>query len=148
MMGMWICEDCKEVYEELRTAKEKHPYGQGYVEEEIEIYECDCCGGDLVEAKCCPICDYTIIPKDEDICEDCIKEGCTLENCLEMGNDTTEEYDINGFLASVYSLDEVIECLLADFSKMPQHMQQEYIENYCKEDKWFFTDFLERKAKE
>lgn len=148
-MQMYYCEICDSIIEEedLPRYTQSHPYGMGSAEETVVEYKCPYCLGDLEEVHKCPICDEDYIKEDEDLCEACFEKSCTIENCVEMGKEATEEYELNGFLTSVYSKDEVEACLLADFNKMPKHIQDRYITNYCGEDKYFFVDFLEEKMK-
>ncbi len=146
---MYYCEFCESFIEEedLPRYTQSHPYGMGSAEEEIVEYECPNCHSDLIKARLCPICNEEYIKDDDDLCDTCFEKNCTIENCVEMGKEATEEYELNGFLASVYSKDEIEDCLLADFAKMPKHVQDEYITNYCGEDKYFLVEFLEEKMK-
>lgn len=101
----------------------------------------------MEEKRLCHICGENYILEDDDLCDECFSKNCTLENCLEIGKEITEQYELNGFLASVFSVKSIENCLISAFMKLPQDRQEKLIEEYCGEDKFFFSAFLEEKAK-
>lgn len=144
---MFVCEECGHNEGTVYTHKETYPCGDGFAVDKYTTFECDKCGGNMVEGRPCPICGETYIAKNSDLCEDCFEDSCTLENCLEMGLDATEEYELNGFLASIFSKNKIEEILLEYFKQMPLEEQEHHIEEYCAEDKYYLTSFLEEKLK-
>lgn len=148
---MLICNHCGNIIkeEDAPTYEEAHPYGEGFVYEKCTDICPFCRQGDLVEATKCPVCDVIYIIKDEEtICADCLEENMTLENCLEMGEDIAEEIEINNFWRFVFRDSEIEEMLRKTFNELPNFKQKEYIQKYCNEDKYFYEDFIQRKAKE
>ena len=146
---MYYCEMCDSIIEEedLPSYTQSHPYGMGYAEEEIVEFVCPYCRADLIEVTKCPICDECYIKEDEDLCEVCLEEQCTLENCIDMCKQVKEEIEISEFLASVFTPQEIEECLLKEFKDMPEHMQKQYIQKYCESDTYRLVETLEERAR-
>ena len=146
---MYICEDCGKVLneEDLPIEEERHcTLGGEYLGTERFIGQCSC-GGEFVEAILCRVCGEEYINPEIDICKDCLSYYSTQSTALEMGDDIKEEYEINGFLASVFTPSEVHELLCREFDALPKHMKDKYIYNYCNEDTYFFAEWLEERNK-
>ena len=130
---MLICEHCGEIYDE-------DDVGSHY-EEHGELRGDGCrCGGELVEAVRCPICDE-YIPEGEHICSKCYDDGMTVENAVKYGAEYPIQIAINGLVAELLSAQTINEILI-DYI-------YEYYKDGCKEvrdyfetDPYDYTDFL------
>lgn len=146
---MFICERCGNICEELNTYKENYrTYDGEYVGTE-EFAETCHCGGEFVEAKLCPICKSVYINSEkESICTNCIEDGMTYENAVEMGEKYTKPVELNGFWASVFDTEEIEEVLKKTFDEMPPEFQKRYVQEYCENEEFDYISFLEEKEKE
>ena len=67
---MYKCEECGEVFEEPKVYYERHPYGEGYAEEEWRV--CPYCGeAGFVEAKECTRCGEYTAELHDGLCDVC-----------------------------------------------------------------------------
>jgi RecJ-like exonuclease len=121
---MLICEDCGALYNEIP-----------------EDNQCKC-GGRLTEAKQCPICQTHYIDEQDEMCEECKDKNSTIENVLAIGNKYDVEMNINGFWYSVFSKDEIEQCLLNCFNELPSHIKNKYIKDYVDEDVYCLLEIL------
>ena len=147
---MLICENCgKTILEsEVRTRKETHSLetSMGY-SFDVEYFDEDCdCGGAFVEAEICPICgEYK--PKDlNKVCDYCLEDEETLETALEMGDKFKYDVEINSFLASVFTPQEIEEILTREFKQANGSFLREYtkemVKDYLYTEKEVFADFV------
>lgn len=119
-MSMYECHECGRHFDEPDIVQERHgldtppyeeiavcPYCHGYFE---EMSKCEVCGEYFCnyELKC-------------GICEDCIDNSLTVENCYRWGDDFKEKIEINGFLLAIYSAEEIESLLYAHFKKNCLH---------------------------
>lgn len=109
----------------------------------------DCsCGGGFDEAKRCIECQEWFTD-DELIygyCKECLEEEMTYENAIKYGSENEESVAINGFLASCFSADEIQEILLKELTQAKELMPSridEYVKTYCKDDLYYFAEWLE-----
>lgn len=146
---MLICERCGDI-----VSLENAPVGSQklYIDGEHIATEhylaCRHCKGMLSEAKICPACKTIYITQEEDICEDCWDDAQTLDNCLEIGRGEfmDEEVSINGFLATVYSKEDIERILIKDFkTNITLDKEKEYIYKYLDEDRDFLASWLAEK---
>lgn len=154
---MFICEDCGSVMNEDGIVHRKSwlsDYRGGTYEE----YECCPCGGDVYEAEQCKLCGEYFDKGDlyNGICDDCLKEEMTVENAIKCGDevDARKEISVNGFLASVFSQEEIEKLLLEELdarivaSRTGAIKAIELAKNFCEEDIGWFADWLERREHE
>lgn len=147
---MLICENCgKTILEsEVVSRKETHTIETSCsIQEYVEYYDEDCdCGGAFVEAEICPICgEYK--PKDlNKVCDYCLEDEETLENALEMGDKFKDDVEINSFLASVFTPQEIEEILTREFKKANGSFLREFtkdmVKDYLYTEKEVFADFI------
>lgn len=107
----YFCRDCHETFEEPDTEREwvgDKEHG-GYV----EYSECPNCGSeDIDDALMCPNCGefcgelFGAFGKER-MCEECIKEFATEENLIRYGYEDKQKIEINGYLAEMFSPDEI-----------------------------------------
>lgn len=146
---MWICENCGETFREKDMEPEVTKiFVDGQLVHEEEGYYCYC-GGGIVPAEQCEACGEYYIEDDvtDGVCYKCFDKHCTYQNVMEMGIECQENYEINGFLASVFTPKEVEAILMVAFENMPEKERQNYIENYYDEDRWFVVSWLRENKK-
>ena len=146
---MYICNRCGELIQddELGTTTQCHGYsslGQPYIEV-CDDDRCNC-GGRFVEATKCKVCGewYDSNDYDYDVCEVCTEEYQTVGDALEYGAEDTTDVEINGFVASVLSEEQINRILI-------KWVEENFVDHskdviaYCEEDKLCFTEYLIKK---
>lgn len=131
---MLICEDCGRLYDEYDVGCHREAHG--------EVRGDDCrCGGTLIEAGMCHICGDYINPTENDLCEDCIENGMTVENAIEIGEMNREEVELNGFFLSFMSQRDIEDILEAWVVENVKNGGEE-IRKYIGDDMYYFEQFL------
>lgn len=130
---MIICENCGKIYDEddVGTYLEAHGERRGEV--------CSC-GGELVEAVHCEICDE-YVPEGETICYGCYENGMTLENAVKFGEEQPIDIPINEFIANVLSVEE-INSILIEYVYANYKDKCNEVRNYLELDPNCYEDFL------
>lgn len=153
---MVICEKCGAIIREDDLIHRKYKlsdYRGG-------IYENDCrcsCGGDVNEAKQCKACGEYFNADDMhgEYCEDCLTSEMTVDNAIKCGAevDARREVSLNGFLASLFSEEEIDALLLREMERRMAKSRRNTMtainraEWFCKEDESWFADWVERRSK-
>jgi hypothetical protein len=144
---MKICSRCYEVYNDEDVTVEDYIYedtefGRIAIATDRYLRDCECCGGELVEAKECAICGAWIPEDSEDICDTCLENGITLENALEYGEEATETVELNGLLAALGK--ETIEKVLTLYLRGQQKIfgNTGAVDGYVNALKDEFIDFI------
>ena len=145
---MLICRRCGEVTgeEHLSSYEEVHAWsslGQPFAEKRVD-YECGC-GGRLVTARKCPICDEWYVEDEGSICEECFEKGETLDNALKVGEEDCRDVLVNGFVYYYLGADKINEILMS-VVKATCDPKDKKIPRYCELDSQWFRDFLEAGA--
>lgn len=106
----YICTSCGHITEVLPKVIEKHPVGDGYAEEEVSSWICDC-GGVIDSAAICQICGETKSEEDNlfygDFCEDCLKEAAKDFDLVKKCSDKLEA-------KTTVEIDSLAQILLGD----------------------------------
>ena len=146
---MWVCENCGRPYDEnyLEPEVEKL-FIDGQLVHEEKGYYCHC-GGSIVPAKQCEVCGEYYIEDDitDGVCYQCLDKQKTYENVIEMGIECVENIEVNGFLASVFTPQEIEAILMVAFEKLPKQVRDRYIDNYFEEDYYFAVSWLREQKK-
>ena len=143
---MYICEDCGNVVEETPTLSYYDRVdGNWAMSGEITVDGSCECGGNFVKAIECPICGEWINPEQGKICKECLEKEMTLENAIEFSKECGGFYsaELPDFFA-LYTAQEIEEILVKHIMST-EHKEQRSIEEYCKEDIYSFSDFIENK---
>ena len=73
------------------------------------------------------------------MCTDCIEDAAlNVGSVIDYGAKRSEEVDINGLWAYIYTPEEINDILQADFEKLSKEKQIGYTERYVSED---YDDF-------
>ncbi len=147
---MLVCTSCGVVRHEetLNTYEEIHGMTSmgNFLAEERCDYTCEC-GGDLVEAKKCPICNEWYAKREGYICDECLDKGETVENALKLGDEEYSKVAINGFVKFYFSEDEINEILIEAAKSMCKPNDKKVAE-YCERDIFYFKEWLEEATNE
>lgn len=148
---MWYkCNDCGNLFEdgEEKLCRENisEAWGSPCV---METYVCPSCGGDYEEVEPCVICGAieSEANVDSGLCDDCVEElRYDYETCFLVGSKDTEAVEINCFLASFFTAEQINEIL-----KKQLEIMARYIRVDCKEfieaDRDWFTEILKEVIK-
>lgn len=125
---MYICADCKKLYETLPGD-----------------YECNC-GGVVDDASECKICGSHYYYYDGfGYCPECLDKHATFETAVEMGNAHKETIKVNSLITHMYTEDE-IEKILLNYARTHQD-REENAKTYCLYDIAYFSTYLDDKCK-
>ena len=144
---MQICKDCGTVFkdDECPTYEEDYGFetGVGFKSCTQTFEECGC-GGDLTEAKQCEICGEWEDPDNliEDICERCFEEKSTFENAIGFGAENKEYVEINGYLASEFTSEQIERVLLKELEEAKKLGIKTKHKEFCLKDKEDFAIWL------
>lgn len=130
---MIICENCGKIYDEddVGTYLEAHGERRGEV--------CSC-GGELVEAVHCEICDE-YIPEGEHICYGCYDNGITVENAVKLGEEQPIYIPINEFIAHTLPVKD-INYILIQYIYDNYTDKSKEVRDYLELDPTVYEDFL------
>lgn len=146
------CNKCKEIFD---SDDLKLDYTEGGYRGEPH-YSCPYCGDDQWDyVEQCAHCGKYFSSDDVSIlihgtagsmmCNDCIEDVSDTRTAIDYGNHDSVEVDgINGLFAYMYSAEEINDILLADFMKLPDYKQKEWINKYINEDKANFADWYDQ----
>lgn len=133
---MLVCNKCGK----LRESSEL-----GYA---IEIHgerhrDTDCsCGGDFIPATQCKICGKWFDNTDlYGVCECCLEEEETVGTALAIGAYSTEKVEVNGFIASVLT-QEQIDQILTKWVEENCLDHSKPVVDYLESDKSAFSEYL------
>ena len=84
-----------------------------------------------------------------EVCDDCLEKNTTLRNAIKFGEENKVNVEINGFIANVYSADEINRILKRNLEEdKTQTFEIKQVlkeaENYCLKDKYDFSEFLKK----
>jgi hypothetical protein len=145
------CLECGHIFEEGEQARweEHHPYGMGYATESFS--GCPVCKGDYEETERCAICRKECLPDELDggVCEECIDSyRYNIDICVEIGKQSMEEIEINGFLASMYSIDQIESLLWKDLVQASKEMRIDCSPFIDVDSSWFAERLTEEVKKD
>lgn len=84
--------------DEFGNKKAVCPYCKGDIE---DMYECKVCGG--------------LVSEDDlwgGVCGECIEKHTNLDNCIEFGNEDKKKIEINGFILSLLTEEQINDILV------------------------------------
>ena len=133
------CLECGHIFEEGEQKTWKEPHGE-------ILCGCPCCDGGFKETHSCIICGSQNFLEDmtSGVCEECFEKYYNdQETCYRFGIDGRQELSINGFLASLFSVEQ-IEQMLFEKVKMMEFVD---CKPFINEDKYWFAEKLEKEFK-
>ena len=133
---MYICKECGCTYTEdaVPTYQDFTQLGEkGFID--------DCsCGGEIVEAYECVLCDEL---SANVMCDKCLNENITFETVLRYGNDTKQNIEINGYLAHEFTEEQINEILERELREAKKLGFKTKHEEYANNDLGHFEMWLE-----
>jgi hypothetical protein len=146
---MYICEDCGKLIEELPCEIEELSLSEEFPSYTVKVpipLQCSC-GGDFVEAGFCVKCrNYTA--SSYEICNSCLEDAKTLDNCLEIGDEWQGTVKLNGFLFTFFDTADIEHILKEHLKKSPKEEIEKAIKEYYEDDEDYFMGWLQSKWKE
>jgi predicted Zn-ribbon and HTH transcriptional regulator len=108
---MLVCRECGYVFEEEEASNWVEEHGE-------ENCGCPRCKGEFEEAARCKICGEWFLDNGiDEVCEECKEQNLTYSNALKVGDKEKQTVEINGFMASVYSISEINDILQRDYER-------------------------------
>ena len=139
---MWICNDCKTVFENPR---EYYEHDTGY-----HGMDCPFCSSDDIdEAKRCAECDGLVNEKKlvNGLCAACIeKHANDYETVKAYGADRKEAVEINGLFAWAFTTAEIEEILERELKNSGNFEKDAH--RFATDDTDDFTDWLNERSEE
>ena len=138
-MLRYKCDDCGREFEEPDIVTEPHgekvgccPYCHGWFE---EVYECKICGEYFTEDEL-----------TSGVCDECVYEHSTdIELCHRLGQEAEESIKLNGFIASVFSEEQINEILwnrIKEINRMVNISCYDFIDS---DKSWFAEKLIKEK---
>ena len=144
-MFRYQCHECDRQFEEPDIITETHgmtdgscekhgvcPYCKGYFE---EMHKCEICGEYFTEDEL-----------SGGVCDECIYEHSTdIELCHKLGEEAEENIKINGFIASVFTEEQINEILwnrIKEINRMVNISCYDFIDS---DKSWFAEKLIEEK---
>lgn len=143
---MLICKKCNTTLKRLPIEKFVH-YELDYpVTEYLEVNYCENCGARdyIQEASRCMVCGGFSAEYDERsfcICKECVDQYKTVENALKIGNEYPCNAEINEFVATIFTNEE-INNILIDYVKS-NYKDLQKAKEYCEQDPFWFEEWIE-----
>lgn len=139
------CHECDRQFEEPDIITETHGMTDGSCE---KIGVCPYCKGYFEEMHKCEICGewYTEDELTSGVCDECIYEHSTdIELCHKLGEEAEETIKINGFIASVFTEEQINEILwnrIKEINRMVNISCYDFIDS---DKSWFAEKLIEEK---
>ena len=144
-MFRYQCHECDRQFEESDIITETHGMTDGSCE---KIGVCPYCKGYFEEMHKCEICGeyFTEDELSGGVCDECIYEHSTdIELCHKLGEEAEETIKINGFIASVFTEEQINEILwnrIKEINRMGNISCYDFIDS---DKSWFAEKLIEEK---
>ena len=144
-MLKYKCDHCVREFEEPDIITETHGMTDGSCE---KIGVCPYCKGYFEEMHKCEICGeyFTEDELSGGVCDECIYEHSTdIELCHKLGEEAEETIKINGFIASVFTEEQINEILwnrIKEINRMVNISCYDFIDS---DKSWFAEKLIEEK---
>jgi hypothetical protein len=139
------CHNCGRRFEEPDIITETHGLEHGPYE---KIGVCPYCKGYFAEIHECKICGeyYTDDELTSGVCDECIYQHDTdVELCYKLGADSKESIKINGFIASVFSEEQINEILWNRIKEINRIVNVSCYAFIVSDKSWFAEQLIKEK---
>lgn len=139
------CHECDRRFEEPDIITEKHGLDTPPCE---KIGVCPYCKGYFEEMTQCRICGqyFTDGELSDGVCDECIYEHSTdIELCYRLGEEAEESIKLNGFIASVFTEEQINEILwnrIKEINRMVNISCYDFIDS---DKSWFAEQLIKEK---
>ena len=139
------CHECDRQFEEPDIITETHGMTDGSCE---KIGVCPYCKGYFEEMTQCRICGqyFTEDELSGGVCDECVYEHSTdIELCHRLGQEAEESIKLNGFIASVFSEEQINEILwnrIKEINRMVNISCYDFIDS---DKSWFAEKLIKEK---
>ena len=139
------CHNCGKRFEEPHIIEEKHGLDTPPYE---KIGVCPYCKGYFEEMTQCRICGqyFTEDELSGGVCDECVYEHSTdIELCHRLGQEAEESIKLNGFIASVFSEEQINEILwnrIKEINRMVNISCYDFIDS---DKSWFAEQLIKEK---
>lgn len=134
---MYECDRCNHRFNVFDIVTE--PHGE-------KVACCPFCHGSFEEIKQCKICGdwYAEDDMTSDVCDECIySHENDIELCYKFGEVAKEAVSINGFIASVFTEEQIAEILMKELRIAKEIGQVSCIEFIGSDKSWFAEKLIE-----
>ena len=149
-MEMYKCEHCGAFFDEPTMETLWEYRGECFGDasnERVSVCKCPECGtsGMITEAEVCVVCGkpYLWGETESSICPNCMMSHCNIDFCYDAGKTYNEDVELNGFLASMFSKEEIEEILLRELKKANETMPINCISFIQQDPSWFSDRVIE-----
>ena len=145
---MYKCLECGHLFEEGEQTSWEEDRGEYWGSPCSEkMYGCPNCRGNFEKTVSCKICGKKCL-KDKlinDVCEECInKNKENIDLCFEIAESENEKIELNCFLTSVFTKDEIEEILLERLKLSKKISHKLNFDDFVNQDKsWFAERMIE-----
>lgn len=149
------CLECGHIFEEGEEARWSEERGEFWGTScSEEMIGCPLCKGEYEETAQCAVCGSHHLENELNcgVCDECIDEyKYDIDMCFAIGSQDADTIELNCFLASIYSREE-IEHILFETLKEKQKYMKEFVQKDCEkfvEDNrsWFAETLVEEVKK-
>ena len=142
---MLACKYCLSTFDESEVDVRRNVYGRTSLGNELSEFVglCPYCqSDDVVEATICEICNHPFADTENlGICECCLEEEETVELAIKMGEESTIDVELNGFIATVLTKDK-INSILAEYVRSNYSDNSLPVTRYLESDKQALVEFI------
>ena len=109
---------------------------------------CPKCGGECEETTPCKICGLEHLQEDLNcgVCDECVDEyKHNIDMCFKIGSEDAESVELNCFLASIYSKQDIEYILFEDLKEKQKYIKefvQKGCEKFIEDDRTWFAERL------
>lgn len=144
---MYKCTECGHLFEqgeERRWLESRGEYWGQPVHEETT--GCPRCGGGFEETKPCGLCGSEKTEEEMvgGVCLDCLDDyKYDTDTCLKLGELEREEVELNSFLLSIFTRDEIEEALFLALNELKKYKPVDCSDFIFADADWFGTKLRE-----
>ena len=142
---MFKCLNCAWVFEEEEMSSFEEHHGDDFYE---TVSCCPHCGwDDYEEAVKCSVCGEWHTESEgkySEMCDECLNEAKFLyrydaKKCFDLSKDEKDSVEINSFLLSQFSVEEIERILLNELTWEQRTPYSDYI-NFIEDEEWWFVE--------
>lgn len=142
---MYKCIECGHIFEEGEQSVWKEDRGEYWgVPCSETMYGCPICKGDYERSVRCEICHSEHLAEElkGGVCEECIEDySHDADMCKRIGAHSPDKIEINLFLATMFTKDEIEEILFEIVKRDASHLKTDF-KRFVETDEYWFGERL------